>query len=702
MYKLRTLPGDDVRQIMWRFADRFDLQMSIQSARSIARGTVAKLVAEGARNTHEWTDRKSELLTEFDQSGLTSLFMDPHQGGFIEGPKNLALALVAFELSWVDAGAATCSLASNLALAPIHEKGTAEQRDKYMGACVPPQPGEDREIWRGAFALTEPLPYVGVDTGVLCGKASVAEWKDGEEPWLQIDKRGRFITNMDFANFVTAAVESKDERIKGSFMVILEDTDEGLFDRGAPTLKMVHQLSSTRDPVLNLKVPASRIIGGYDVVDGVIVPKYNHSEIIGAVFHRTRIPVGLMTSAKLLSAVEPVIRYHRNRFRGGDAAKEGSPRFDRGLQINEDALQRLVDVWASGEAGCSLAFAASRLADRFDPIEKAKETHFKAEGVISPRKQMVALRKLNEQVFEFIDLEYTPEAERDQARYEELKSDTLVSYAYMEALAGVLNPGVKLWNTGVGACMMREAVSLVGGYGITEDCPGFLMQKWTDCQLEATYEGPEAVQRRHLTMTMTSEVFQHTVSAWIRQMQDAGKNVPGLGGFVLASAMELWQYTLGYLQTATDDEGRKLFHNKRQGVTFPLADALGWLLGPYFLAGDVMELIEKGPLSPTLAEGIDDLTGFYKDICHVQAARAAGEVARICTELVYGFHTCQCNNLQGELGNQADCSREDLKKFRELKAKVDMCMAGCRMAKDRAGNSLTEVMIPEALDYPIG
>ncbi len=565
MYTLRTLPGDDVRQIMWRFADRFDLQMSVQSARSIARSTVAKLVAEGARNTHEWTDQKDELLTAFDQSGLTALFMDPHQGGFIEGPKNFALALVAFELSYVDAGAATCSLASNLALAPIHEKGTPEQRDYYMSKCVPPQPGEDREIWRGAFALTEPLPYIGVDTGVLCGKATVADWDEGEEPMLQIDKRGRFITNMDFANFVTAAVESNDDRIKGTFMVILEDTDEGIFDRGAPTLKMVHQLSSTRDPVLNLKVPASRIIGGYDVVDGVIVPKYNHSEIIGAVFHRTRIPVGLMTSAKLISAVEPVIRYHRNRFRGGDAAKEGSPRYDKGLQINEDALQRLVDVWASGEAGCSFAFAASRLADRFDPIEKAKEAHFEAEGVTSPRKQMVALRKLKDQVVEFINLEYTPEAERDQARYAELSADTLVQYAYMEALAGILNPGVKLWNTGVGANMMREAVALVGGYGITEDCPGFLMQKWTDCQLEATYEGPEAVQRRHMTMTMTSEVFLATFDAWIKHMERAGKEVPGLGGYVLASAMELWKWTLEFLQNNKDAEGRKLFHNKRQG-----------------------------------------------------------------------------------------------------------------------------------------
>ena len=35
---LRTLPGDDVRQIMWRFADRYDLQMLVQSARGVARG----------------------------------------------------------------------------------------------------------------------------------------------------------------------------------------------------------------------------------------------------------------------------------------------------------------------------------------------------------------------------------------------------------------------------------------------------------------------------------------------------------------------------------------------------------------------------------------------------------------------------------------------------------------------------------------
>jgi hypothetical protein len=50
---------------------------------------------------------------------------------------------------------------------------------------------------------------------------------------------------------VTAAVDSGDERIKGSCMVILEEGDPGTFDRGTPTRKLVHQLSSTGDPIFS-------------------------------------------------------------------------------------------------------------------------------------------------------------------------------------------------------------------------------------------------------------------------------------------------------------------------------------------------------------------------------------------------------------------------------------------------------------------
>jgi len=67
---LQTLPGDDVRQILWRFADRYELHMLVQSARAVARGPVARVVADGGRNSHEWTPAKAGLLRHFDESGL--------------------------------------------------------------------------------------------------------------------------------------------------------------------------------------------------------------------------------------------------------------------------------------------------------------------------------------------------------------------------------------------------------------------------------------------------------------------------------------------------------------------------------------------------------------------------------------------------------------------------------------------------------
>ena len=721
---LRALPGDDVRQILWRFSDRYDLQMLVQSVRAVARGPVARLVAQGARNTHEWTPEKNALLQAFDESGITAVFMDPGQGGFIEGPKNLALALVAFELAWVDAGSATGSLAGCLALSPIHERGTQEQRDYYMSRCAPAQPGEDRQPWRGAFALTEPIPYVGVETGMLGGKVKVAEWNPGEEPILQVEKRGRFITNMGFANFVTAAVDSGDPRIKGTCMVILEETDAGTFDRGTPTRKLVHQLSSTRDPIFSLRVPASRIIGGYSVKDGQIVPRYSHGEIIEAVFRRTRVTVGIMTSAKLLSAVEPVIRYHRSRFRGG-AITPGSPRYELGIQLKQDAVNRLVDVWATGEASAALGFAAARTFDQLDPLEIQRNETFAARGITGGTARFEAMRPVQKEALEYLHSGSTSQP------------SPLVQFALLDSVANVLCPATKLWNTGHGASMMREAVSLMGGYGVTEDCPGFLGQKWMDCQLEATYEGPEVVQRRQLSVTMTDELFLAQYRQWIREMRLIANDRPGTGACALATAMELWLWSLQHLLKATDADGAKLYQTARQGVTFPLADALCWLLSARCQILDLLELETQGPANPTVAEGLPGLVAFLTDLCHVQSARSAGEVGRVCAELVFGYNRhpawdtegCATCYQAGDLDameslipgmaslargytdvieqdgahppKAGPCARfEGLDQFSRLRTRLDGCLTGSQLAKDRAAEALTKVMIPEALDYP--
>ena len=362
------------------------------------------------------------------------------------------------------------------------------------------------------FRLTEPIPYVGVETGMLGGKVRVAEWEEGQEPMLQVEKRGRFITNMGFANFVTAAVDSDDPRIKGSCMVILEESDPGMFDRGVPTRKLVHQLSSTRDPDLQPAAsPPAASSAATRSRTASSSPTISHSEMIEAVFRRTRVTVGLMTSAKLLSAVEPVIRYQRRRFRGGEGAP-GTPRYELGLAA--ERRRRCTGWWTSGppaKPAPRSALPPRGCSTELDPLEKQKDRDSRRAEASTGAQQLQALAKSAQAALECWTCAKPPVIAT--ASVPSLKADTLVQFVMLDSLANVLCPACKLWNTGHGANMMREAVSLMGGYGVTEDCPGFLGQKWMDAQLEATYEGPEAVQRRQLSVTMTNESVPGAVPA---------------------------------------------------------------------------------------------------------------------------------------------------------------------------------------------
>jgi hypothetical protein len=129
---------------------------------------------------------------------------------------------------------------------------------------------------------------------------------------------------------------------------------------------------------------------------------------------------------------------------------------------------------------------------------------------------------------------------------------------------------------------------------------------------------------------------------------------------------------------------------------------------------------------------------FLTDLSHVQSARAAGEAGRVCGELVHGYnrhpgwdetscHACyraaELTSLEGIIPGidgsaraYSDVSETDeghplkagpcvkfagLESFVRLRAKLDGCLTGCRLAKDRAAEALTKVMTREALDYPV-
>jgi alkylation response protein AidB-like acyl-CoA dehydrogenase len=728
--QLPGLPSDEVRQILWGFVGRDDLQGIIQSARAAARGRVASLVAEGQRGSYEWNDAKDGLLNALDAAQLTGLLAAPLQGGPITGPKNLAMALATLELAWVDGGAATTCLAHWRALTSIALAGSSEQAAHYLARSVPQEDGAKAATCRAAFCLTEPLPHAGVDMDVS-GSVRIVEWKDNQEPVLEVEKRGRFTGNMDFANVVVAAVASSDPRFRGTCMIILEEDDEGDFDRGATTRKLVHQLASTRDPVFRLRVPASRIVGGYTVRDGVLIPQRLHTSVVNATVTRTRISVSLMTAAKLLSAVEPILRYLRSRFTAGLGAP-GSPIQEASHTLKEDALQRLVDIGAAGEAAASLGLAAARQVDEWEPLYEDRGEIYASVGAKTTVEKHRARQAATRRALEYLHLLAEPEDERDESRLEELAADRLAMFTLQKSLVEVLSPAAKLWSTGQSSRMLREAVSLMGGCGLMEDCPGFLPQKWMDSQLEATYEGPEYVQRRQLVVTMTNELFLAQFEQWIGEMRRVAGRRPGTGACTLATAMDLWLWSLRHLQDARDADGSPIFREKRQGATFPMADALCWLLAARQQVLDTMRLAAKQDDSLELGE----YAAFFTDLCHVQTAKAAGEAARICAELIYGYNrhpswdpdcgSClsadEVDALEGvipgisvgarvtgdvmETDGSHDVKRGPCVRFAGLyefvrrRNKLDGCLTGARLAKDRAANALKGVAIPDKLDYP--
>ena len=73
----------------------------------------------------------------------------------------------------------------------------------------------------------------------------------------------------------------------------------------------------------------------------------------------------------------------------------------------------------------------------------------------------------------------------------------------------------------------------------------------------------------------------------------------------------MWLWTLDRLQHATDADGGRLYQSARQGVTFPLADALCWLLAARCQILDVLELEQRGADDPSVAEGLPGLREFH-------------------------------------------------------------------------------------------
>ena len=62
---------------------------------------------------------------------------------------------------------------------------------------------------------------------------------------------------------------------------------------------------------------------------------------------------------------------------------------------------------------------------------------------------------------------------------------------------------------------------------------------------------------------MIDEVFLAQFDIWISEMRHVAARRPGTGACALASAMELWLWTLQHLQRATDADGTPALRQRR-------------------------------------------------------------------------------------------------------------------------------------------
>jgi hypothetical protein len=194
-----------------------------------------------------------------------------------------------------------------------------------------------------------------VDAFTLTGTAHPVEAPPGAEPMLDVEKRGRLISHMEFADFVLLAVDSPG----GGCLIIAEPSDEadGLFDRGQPVRTLGHRLSSVTSPAFRLRVPACRILGGYTCHDGRLVPRVGYRQALDPALRRCRPIVALMTAGKLLATMESAL----------GSLKPTPPLAAQALPpANFISSQRLVDAWADAEAAVALALEAARLSDALD------------------------------------------------------------------------------------------------------------------------------------------------------------------------------------------------------------------------------------------------------------------------------------------------------------------------------------------------
>lgn len=223
--------------------------------------------------------------------------------------------------------------------------------------------------------------------------------------------------------------------------------------------------------------------------------------------------------------------------------------------------------------------------------------------------------------------------------------------------------------------------------------------------------GDIAGARERLATLLAGAGVTPLVRQWISELRDVAVSRPSTGACTLGTAFALWLWTSTHVPRPA---------SQRDTIADELAEAFCWLAAARCQIADAAR--------DGRADSPIESRAFFSDLCHVQAARSAGAVATICAELVFGYRRHPAWDFEGCAGcYQADdldeleglipgiasearihgdvieadgshaakagpCARLDgLETFTRLRTRLDACLTGARLTKDRAAEALPRI-----------
>lgn len=257
------------------------------------------------------------------------------------------------------------------------------------------------------------------------------------------------------------------------------------------------------------------------------------------------------------------------------------------------------------------------------------------------------------------------------------------------------------------AVALHEAAGRAGAHGL----PGTVLasaRAITEARREPAPHDLTDEARGTLTGVIASPAMSSLAAEWIRELRDTAARRPDTGACTVASALQLWSWTVEHLRHADLGEGRAAASDE-------LVDALCTLVEARCFVQEVARQPRGKAGEPALRA----------DLCHAFTARAAAATGARCAEVVFGYRrhlswdaegcgACyggeEVDGLEalmpgiasaarsaGEVvetdGSHATkagpCARFDgVETFLGLRQRLDGCLTGARVARDRAAVAL--------------